>query len=111
MAARGQVAALVDRAIEQFGLANLAEHRVDRMSMGQRQRLRLAMTFMGAADVILLDEPLTSLDAEGAALVFDAVGRVRERGGAVLWCSPTGEQPDLALDGAWTLEHGRLSPA
>jgi ABC-type multidrug transport system ATPase subunit len=35
------------------------------MSMGQRQRLRIAMTFLPEPEVVLLDEPLTSLDSEG----------------------------------------------
>jgi ABC-type multidrug transport system ATPase subunit len=103
-----EVRPLVDSVIEEFHLADLAPQRVDRMSMGQRQRLRLAMTFMSAPELVLLDEPLTSLDAEATALVHRAVGRVREQGGAVLWCSPTGEQPEIDLDDAWTLEQGRL---
>ena len=111
MAAPSRVPALVERAVSQFQLTELAEQRVDRMSMGQRQRLRLAMTFMSAAEVILLDEPLTSLDAEGCALVLEAVEQARGRGGAVLWCSPTGERPAVSLDGAFTLEHGGLAPA
>ena len=105
------VGALVEATISEFALDELATHRVDRMSMGQRQRLRIAMTFMTGARVVLLDEPLTSLDAEGAALVLGAVKRVRDGGGAVLWCSPTGEQPAVALDGAWVLENGRLVSA
>ncbi len=38
----------IDHAIETFDLAELAERRVDRMSMGQRQRLRIAMTVLAA---------------------------------------------------------------
>jgi ABC-2 type transport system ATP-binding protein len=106
-----RVAAVVAQAIADFELAPLAGRRVDRMSMGQRQRLRLAMTFLPAAEVVLLDEPLTSLDADGAALLTAAVERLRARDGAVLWCSPTGEQPNIDLDAAWVIEAGRLSPA
>jgi ABC-2 type transport system ATP-binding protein len=102
---------LVQTTIAAFALEELANQRVDRMSMGQRQRLRVAMTFMTGARVVLLDEPLTSLDVESAALVLGAVERVREGGGAVLWCSPTGEQPVARLDASWVLEAGRLVPA
>ena len=63
----------VERAIETFDLGELAERRVDRMSMGQRQRLRIAMTFLPEPEVVLLDEPLTSLDAEGRCPVAGAV--------------------------------------
>lgn len=98
----------VERAIADFRLGELADRRVDRMSMGQRQRLRLAMTFIGAPDVILLDEPLTSLDGEGAMLLEAAIERALARHGAVLWCSPTGEHLDQPFDARLVLADGRL---
>jgi ABC-type multidrug transport system ATPase subunit len=101
----------VAAALEDFDLRELAGRRVDRMSMGQRQRLRVAIALLGEPLLVLLDEPLTSLDAQAAQLLCAALVRVRTRGGAVLWCSPSGEQPGLALDGAFTLADGRLEAA
>jgi len=37
-------------------------------SSGMKQRLRLALAFFSQSDLLLLDEPLTNLDAAGAAL-------------------------------------------
>jgi ABC-2 type transport system ATP-binding protein len=101
----------VEGAIETFDLQDLAERRVDRMSMGQRQRLRIAMTFLPQPEVVLLDEPLTSLDGEGAELLQVAVDELIARDGAVLWCSPSGEHLDMDFDSRWTIEHGRLVAA
>jgi ABC-2 type transport system ATP-binding protein len=101
----------VERAIATFDLEDLAERRVDRMSMGQRQRLRIAMTFLPDPEVVLLDEPLTSLDSEGSALIQRAVAEVLARDGAVLWCSPSGEHVELGFDAHWILERGRLVAA
>jgi ABC-2 type transport system ATP-binding protein len=101
----------IDAAIETFELDELAERRVDRMSMGQRQRLRIAMTFLPRPEVVLLDEPLTSLDTEAGVLLQAAVAEVIARDGAVLWCSPSGEHLDLTFDARWTIEHGRLVAA
>jgi ABC-type multidrug transport system ATPase subunit len=109
--APGEVAAKVEAAIERFDLGALAARRVDRMSMGQRQRLRIAMTFLVDPEVVLLDEPLTSLDGEGAALLRDANAELLAREGVVLWCSPSGEQPDVEFNARWVLEAGRLVPA
>jgi ABC-2 type transport system ATP-binding protein len=100
----------VDGALEEFALGELAGRRVDRMSMGQRQRLRLALAFLATPDVALLDEPLTSLDDEGAALLRGALAKLRARGGAVLWCSPRPEPLGGPFDAAWTLEAGKLTP-
>lgn len=111
MVAPAHVDAAVERAIETFELHELADRRVDRMSMGQRQRLRIAMTFLPHPEIVLLDEPLTSLDEEGAVLLQAAVAEVLAREGAILWCSPSGEHLDMAFDARWTMEHGRLVAA
>jgi ABC-type multidrug transport system ATPase subunit len=101
----------VETTIETFELGELAARRVDRMSMGQRQRLRIAMTFLTSPEVVLLDEPLTSLDEEAGALLQTAVAEVLARDGAVLWCSPSGEHLDMTFDARWVIDQGRLLPA
>jgi ABC-2 type transport system ATP-binding protein len=100
----------VEQAIEEFELGELAEQRVDRMSMGQRQRLRIAMTFLTDPEIVLLDEPLTSLDAEGAIVLERAIDALVARDGALLWCSPSGERIEQEFDRRLVLEQGRLVP-
>jgi ABC-2 type transport system ATP-binding protein len=106
-----EVAARIERTLDTFELRELERRRVDRMSMGQRQRLRIAMTFLPGPEVVLLDEPLTSLDGEAAAILYAAIDRHVEAGGALLWCSPTGERLDLDFDARYELQGGRLVPA
>jgi ABC-2 type transport system ATP-binding protein len=108
---RGRVASVVEEAIDAFALRELAGRRVDRMSMGQRQRVRIAMTFLAEPEVVLLDEPLTSLDSEGAEILDRAIAELLGRGGALLWCSPEGERLDREFDTRLVLERGRLVPA
>ncbi|KEJ88498.1 iron ABC transporter ATP-binding protein [Sulfitobacter donghicola] len=55
-------AALVEQAIETFGLTGLASRRLDSLSGGQRQRAQVAMIYAQDTDYILLDEPLNNLD-------------------------------------------------
>ncbi len=111
MVPRDRVRPVVERTIDAFALGELADRRVDRMSMGQRQRLRIAMSFLPDPEVALLDEPLTSLDDEGAAILYRAIDALIARGGALLWCSPVGERLEQDFDTALALEHGRLVPA
>ena len=101
----------IEDAIDTFDLRELAERRVDRMSMGQRQRLRIAMTFLPRPEIVLLDEPLTSLDTEGGVLLQSAVADLLSRDGTVLWCSPSGEHLDMTFDAHLMLEHGKLVSA
>lgn len=105
---RRRRAEAVASSLRQFGLEQLAEQRVDRMSMGQRQRIRLAMAFLHAPSVLLLDEPRNSLDDDGYRLLGEQIELAAARGAAVLWCSPRGEDRVLACDVAYTLEDGRL---
>ncbi len=111
MIPRSSFAIAVERSIDRFALDELAARRVDRLSMGQRQRLRLAMTFLPEPDVVLLDEPLTSLDGDGVALLDSAIDGVVRHDGAVLWCSPERELRPARFDAGWRLCDGRLLAA
>jgi heme ABC exporter ATP-binding subunit CcmA len=101
----------IARAVEMFGLEDLRDRRVDRLSMGQRQRLRLALTFLHEPAVVLLDEPATSLDSDGIALLQAALDRLNERGGVGVVCLPSGWDDVLSVDRRLVLDDGRLVAA
>lgn len=86
--------------VDGFGLGDVLGRRTDRLSMGQRQRVRLALAFLPEARLVLLDEPATSLDDPGRGQLEAAVQRARARGAAVVWCAPgwdSGLDVDLRL--------------
>ncbi len=105
---RQQRAELVADSLRRFGLEEFADRRVDRMSMGQRQRVRLAMAFLHEPRVLLLDEPRNSLDDEGYQLLNEQIERATQRAATVLWCSPRGEDRVIECDIGYTLVDGRL---
>lgn len=53
----------VDAALELVGLSDLAKRMPNQLSGGQQQRIALARTVVVEPDVLLLDEPLSNLDA------------------------------------------------
>jgi ABC-type multidrug transport system ATPase subunit len=106
-----EAAAAAERALDALALRGLAARRVDRLSMGQRQRVRLAGAFLHDPAVVLLDEPLNSLDEEGATLLAAAATRVCAAGGAVVCCAPSGERDPVPSDFRLTIDAGRLVPA
>jgi ABC-2 type transport system ATP-binding protein len=98
----------IERMIADFNLSALADHRVDRMSMGQRQRLRLALAFLHGPDILLLDEPRNSLDGEGYAGFAGALEQHARDGGMAVWCYPTGEPNEFSFARRFMLEQGSL---
>jgi ABC-type multidrug transport system ATPase subunit len=101
----------VEATLEEFELAPLARSRVDRLSMGQRQRVRIAMAFLHAPEVVLMDEPQTSLDDDALRLLDRALRQLVDRSGCALWCSPARHGIDLSADRAFVLRDGRLAQA
>ena len=107
---RSQRAAAIARVREAFELDELGDRRVDRLSMGQRQRVRIALAFLHDPELLLLDEPRTSLDDESAALLADALAKVVARGGAALVCAPSPEDLGLPFDRCHRIAGGAALP-
>jgi len=105
---RERRAEMVASSLQRFGLEEFAARRVDRMSMGQRQRIRLAMAFLHEPRVILLDEPRNSLDDDGYQLLNEQIKQAAQRAATILWCSPRGEDRVIGCDASFTLTDGHL---
>lgn len=104
---RGHRRRRISDVLAEFGILDLADRRVDRLSMGQRQRVRLAMTFLHEPKIVLLDEPRTSLDESGISVLGDALAALASNGGAAIWASPEASEP-LVCE-SWVLLDGALS--
>jgi ABC-2 type transport system ATP-binding protein len=108
---RRRRSAAIERARARFALDELCGQRVDRLSMGQRQRVRLALAFLHEPDVVLLDEPRTSLDEEGAELLTAAIAGLTALGGAAVVCAPRSEDAGIPFDRRHLVQDGALVPA
>lgn len=65
-------------AIERVGAPMLAARRVSELSGGERQRLLLAQALLGRPRLLLLDEPLISLDPHYQQAVVALIDRIRK---------------------------------
>jgi len=103
-------AAAMSYCYARFDLAEIGEMRVDRLSMGQRQRVRLALAFLHTPRLVLLDEPATSLDTAALQLLRSAVDDLVQRGGICLAVAPEGSDTGLGIGRRLVLRDGRLAP-
>jgi ABC-type lipoprotein export system ATPase subunit len=65
-------------ALRKTGLAEFADRRGGLLSPGEQQRAAVARVWAAAPDVILADEPTSSLDGPGAERVMDALWEASE---------------------------------
>ncbi len=76
----------IDWALDQVGARELARRPIAELSGGERQRLLLSQALIGRPRLLLLDEPLISLDPAHQGAVVDIVARLRrDLGVAVLF--------------------------
>jgi len=76
----------IDATLDAVGARDLADRPLSDMSGGERQRLLLTQALIGAPQLLLLDEPLISLDQRHQEVVIDVVRQAcRERGITVLF--------------------------
>ncbi len=66
----------VDELLARFAIADLADARPDQLSGGERQRVALARALARDPGVLLLDEPLSSLDSHTRASVRSELARL-----------------------------------
>jgi zinc/manganese transport system ATP-binding protein len=77
---------MIEETLDAVGARDLAKRPLSDMSGGERQRLLLAQSLIGSPKLLLLDEPLISLDARHQEVAIDVVRKVcRERKITVLF--------------------------
>lgn len=74
----GLTPAQIDIALEEVGLAGRGDAFPDQLSLGQQRRLSLARAFAGKPDVLLMDEPFVSLDADLSDEMMTLFERLRD---------------------------------
>ena len=95
------------RLLERFGLPD--DGRVsDELSVGNRQRLDLALAFLDDPQVLLLDEPTASLDPGQRARLWAEADALRDAGGAVAFATQNLEEVERLARRVIALRNGEV---
>lgn len=81
---REELRTLARALLNQFGLADRADHRPGQISGGQAQRVAICRALVNSPDIVLADEPTGNLDPDNSALVLDALAEAAEEGRTVV---------------------------
>ena len=97
-----------DAVLERVGIADAADRVAADYSKGMAQRLVLGMALVGDPDLLILDEPTTGLDPNGARVMREIVNEENDRGTTVFFSSHILEQVEAVCDRVGILREGDL---
>lgn len=70
--------------LEQVGLGDRLDHRPDRLSGGEQQRVALAVAMANHPNLLIADEPTGEVDSESANQIFDTMRQLNEYYGVTI---------------------------
>jgi ABC-2 type transport system ATP-binding protein len=106
---RAEAEAAIDEVLDHVSLTGRADDPVETYSRGMRQRLGIADALVKSPDLLILDEPTTSIDPIGVVEILDLLRKlVHERGLAILLSSHLLTQVQSVCDRIGIFAAGRL---
>ena len=104
----GEAGRAADFWIDRLGLAERAGERVEKLSLGNQQRVQLAAALVHGPDVLVLDEPFSGLDPVGVDLMSGVLAEEAARGVPVLFSSHQLELVERLCEAVAIIKDGRL---
>ena len=98
----------IERLMGCLGLADRIGDPVGQFSRGMRQKVALACALLPAPKLLVLDEPLSGLDAPTAAMFKEVLRAWADRGGSVLYTSHLLDVVERVCDRMAVLKSGKL---
>ncbi|ELY78970.1 ABC transporter ATP-binding protein [Natrinema pallidum] len=97
-----------DELLERVGIADAAGKKAGGYSKGMAQRLMLATALVGEPDLLILDEPSTGLDPNGAREMREIIREENARGATIFFSSHVLGQVEAVCDRVGILRDGHL---
>jgi ABC-2 type transport system ATP-binding protein len=94
--------------LERFSLSEKADAAFDTLSVGQRQRLALALAFVNRPDLLVLDEPTSGLDPSARRELHGDILRSKEAGKTILLATHDLAEAEQLCDRIAIADSGRV---
>jgi ABC-2 type transport system ATP-binding protein len=100
--------ALADKLLNELGLGERKNEKVNRYSGGMAQRLMIARALMHAPDVLFLDEPTNNLDPQSRLFLWERIRALNASGLTILLTTHDMDEADQLCDRIAIMDHGKI---
>ena len=94
--------------IRDVGLDDAGHKKVEKYSLGMKQRLGIAAAILGSPDIILLDEPINAIDGEGVEEIRSLILSLNNEKRNIIVACHDKEEMNLLADEIVHLRDGRI---
>ncbi len=98
----------INKMLGAFGLLENSDQRMDTFSKGMKQKVLLISGLLHNPDIIVLDEPLSGLDANSVILVKDLISKLAKEGKTIFYCSHMMDVVEKVSDRIIVINNGIL---
>jgi ABC-2 type transport system ATP-binding protein len=94
--------------LEELGLGNRQNEKVNRYSGGMAQRLMIARALMHSPDVLFLDEPTNNLDPQSRLFLWERIQQLNAQGLTILLTTHDMDEADKLCHRIAIMDHGKI---
>jgi ABC-2 type transport system ATP-binding protein len=98
----------IEGSLERVGIAQRADDKVSKYSMGMRQRLGVAACLLGDPQLLILDEPMNGLDPAGMLEMREMIQSLAAEGRTVMLSSHLLDEIERTCDAVAIVDHGKV---
>jgi len=84
--------AMIDLSVKECGIENILHKSITKISGGERQLVYICRALVQDTDIIIMDEPLSSLDYRNQLQVLALMKRLKERGKTIIFTTHNPQQ-------------------
>ncbi len=93
--------------LERFGLKNEGHRKIEELSKGNQQKVQLIISILHRPQLLILDEPFSSLDPVNQILLKDVLLELRQKNTAIVFSTHQMEQVEKMCDSICLINKGK----